>query len=401
MSKKAKQEKWIKPRHKVITTLAKGILKPYVIMKYGVDIIPFKEEGNRPYLILMNHQTPFDQFFVGLTFKQPIYYLATEDIFSLGFISKLLRWAVNPIPIRKQTTDILAVKNCIKVAKEGGSIAICPEGNRTYSGQTLYMSPTIASLAKKIKLPIAFLRIEGGYGIEPRWAEESRKGKMKSYISKVLEPEEYLTLSNDELFAIIEKELYVNEACVDGEYHHPHRAEYLERLFYVCPDCGLTTFESHDHIVTCKQCGKQIAYETTKEFKGINHEFPYRFVLDWYNYQEEFINQLDVMQYVNTSMFEDVAQLSEVIVYERKNILRPEAKIALFGNKIAIDNDLILSFDDISAISVLGKNKMNIYHGKNIYQVKGSKRFNAVKYVNIYYRYNNIRGEKDGKFLGL
>ena len=66
-----------------------------------------------------------------------------------------------PIPIKKQTTDIGAVKNCYKVAKEGGTIAIAPEGNRTYSGKTLYMSPTIASLSKKIKLPIATMLIEG------------------------------------------------------------------------------------------------------------------------------------------------------------------------------------------------------------------------------------------------
>ena len=46
------------------------------------------------------------QFFVGMSFLRPIYYVATEDIFSMGFLSKLIRFLVAPIPIKKQTTDI-------------------------------------------------------------------------------------------------------------------------------------------------------------------------------------------------------------------------------------------------------------------------------------------------------
>ena len=405
MNRKKKVDTWMKPRHKIVTMLAKCVIKPYTIWKYGLHIEKFKNQGKRPYLILANHQTPFDQFFVALTFKGPIYYLATEDIFSLGFLSTLLKWAVGPIPIRKQATDIIAVKNCIKVAKEGGTIAIFPEGNRTYSGQTEYMNPTIASLAKKIKLPIAFLRIEGGYGIEPRWSDSPRKGKMRCYVSKVLEPEEYSNLTNDELFSIIEENLYVNEAVADAEFTHPARAEYLERLFYVCPYCGLTTFESHGHTIECKQCGKQMTYETNKQFSGVGFDFPHHFVLDWYNYQNDFINQLDLNEYFDKTMYQDQAKLSEVIVYKQKNLLKDEATISLYGNKIVIDENkdsaLTLLFDDISTVSVLGKNKLNIYHKKEIYQIKGNKRFNAVKYTNIYHRYLNMRGGNNGKFLGL
>jgi len=37
-----------------------------------------------------------------------------------------------------------------------------------------------------------------------------------------------------------------------------------------------------------------------------------------------------------------------------------------------------------------------------IYQLKSGKRFNALKYLNIYHRFDNIRkGEENGKFLGL
>ena len=116
-----KKKTWTKPRHRVVTALARLVLTPYCRIRYGIRMEKFAGQGNRPYLILYNHQTAFDQFFVGMSFRGPIYYMATEDIFSLGWLSKLLRWAVAPIPIRKQTTDISAVMNCIKEAREGGS----------------------------------------------------------------------------------------------------------------------------------------------------------------------------------------------------------------------------------------------------------------------------------------
>ena len=53
-------------------------------------------------------------------------------------------------------------------------------------------------------------------------------------------------------------------------------------------------------------------------------------------------------------------------------------------------------------LHLIAKNKLNIYHDGHVYQLKGSKRFNALKFVNIYYRYKNVkRGEQNAKFLGL
>ena len=218
MEKKEKKKRWMLPRHKYVTAVARIVLKPYTLWKFHIRIEKFRQQGNRAYLVLYNHQTSFDQFFVGLSFKGPIYYMATEDIFSLGWISRLLRWAVAPIAIRKQTTDITAVMNCIKVAREGGTIAIAPEGNRTYSGRTVHMNPAIAALAKKMKLPIALYRIEGGYGVQPRWSDGTRRGKMRGYVSQVLEPEEYANLSAEELCDRIAQGLYVDENRDTGLY---------------------------------------------------------------------------------------------------------------------------------------------------------------------------------------
>lgn len=398
-----KKKGWLRFRHRVITELIRWPLRLYAKLKYGIKIEKFKEQKDGAYLILLNHQTPFDQFFVGMSFKGPVYYMATEDIFSLGWVSKLIRWLVAPIPIKKQTTDASAVMTCLRVAREGGTIAIAPEGNRTYSGRTEYMNPAIAGLARKMKLPIALYRIEGGYGVEPRWTDNTRRGKMRGFVAQVIQPEEYAGMTNEQLHERIEKALYVDEAVADGLYKSKRRAEYLERAVYVCPTCGLSTFESSGNEIVCKKCGLTVHYGEDKRLSGKG--FPFEFVAQWYDYQKDYVNRLDVNQYLQEPMYRDQADIRKVIVYKKKELFRKDAAIALYGDRVVLDQgtdkELTLPFEEIAAAAVLGRNKLNLYHGDDVYQFKGDKRFNALKYVHIYYRHKNLTRGDNTTFLGL
>ena len=263
------------------------------------------------------------------------------------------------------------------------------------------MNPSIASLTKKLGLPLAFFRIEGGYGVQPRWSDVVRKGKMRAYVSRVVEPEEYKDMSSAELFALIEEGLSVDEVRVTGQFRHKKNAEFLERAMYVCPWCGLSSFESHGDIIRCVKCGRQVRHLPTKELQGVGFESPFRFVNDWYEYQKDFVNGFDPTPFTEIPIYEDRAKVSEVIVYKRKEVLMKDAPVRLYGNRIEL-GDTVLPFEEISTVAVLGKNKLNIYHTEKLYQLKSDKRFNALKYVNLFYRSKNIlRGESDGKFLGL
>ena len=394
-----KQKKWIHFRHRVITEVARYILGPYCCLKYGYKVERFRGQGNRPWLILLNHQTPFDQFFAGLCFRGPVYYMATEDIFSKGWISKVIRWLIAPIPIRKQTTDINAVMSCIRVAREGGSICIAPEGNRTYSGTTRYMNPAIAGLAKKLKLPIALLRIEGGYGSQPRWSDGVRRGRLRAYVSQVIDTEELAALSKEDLVERIRQGLYVDDCAAGGNFRSGKSAQYIERAYYVCPKCGLSEFFSEGTEFHCKKCGLTGRYGPDLRLEG---ELPFETTVQWYDYQEQFVNTLDVTAMTEAPLYRDTASVTRVIVYQRKEPLRKNAEIALYGDRIVIGGDWTLPFSQVSAVTVLGRNKLNIYHEGEIYQLKGGKRLCALKYVHIFNRYKNLtKGQPNETFLGL
>ena len=393
-----KDNRWTKFRHKVVVALVRPFFALVIRSKYHIQYERFREEGKRPYLVVFNHQTAADQFFVSLLFRQHIYYIASEDIFSLGFLSKLLRYAVAPIPIKKQTTDLQAVKTCIRVAREGGSIGLAPEGNRTYHGRTVYIKPAIASLAKKLALPIAIVRIENGYGVQPRWSDVLRKGTMRCYVKRVVEPEEYGAMSKEELDQMLIRELTVDEGCVTGQFHHKNNAEFLERAIYTCPKCGLAPFESRGDIIRCTKCGMQVRHLPTKELEGVEEDFPHRFVADWYDWQCDYIRNTALPEGV---LFEDRAALSRVNLYKSKTILDKDAAVQLYRDKLVIAGQ-DYPFADLGAITVLGKNKLNIYTADHLLQLKGNQRFNALKYVNFYHKYKNESiGENNGQFLGL
>ena len=399
--------RWIKKRHQIVRTMVGWIIWLLCKVFYrGIIMERFPEGDKEPYLILYNHQTGFDQFFVSLCVKRPVYHVATEDIFSNGFSSRLIEFLVAPIPIRKQVTDLDAVKNCVRIAREGGTIAIAPEGNRTYDGRTAYINPAVVKLAKLMKLPIAIFRIEGGYGVHPRWSDSRRRGPMKTGVTRVIRPEEYLKMDNDSLIGIIRDSLYTDESQPGETYTGERRAEYLERLFYVCPECGLSEFESVGSRITCRKCGISAEYAENKELLG-DGRFPYSTVGEWYDAQKNYILRNDLAKEDSSPLYSESVSVYDVVLYDRKKRIIKNGRICLYPDRIVIydeKDDMFVSmlFSETDIVTLLGKNKCNIYYKEKVYQIKGSKRFNALKYVNLFYVYRiKEGGTQDVEFLGL
>ena len=404
MKQKSKKRKpWVRPRHRLVTAILRLVLGPVCRLRYGLRVRRFRDK--RQVLAVMNHQTAFDQFFVSLVLDRPVYYLASEDLFSLGWVSSLIRYLVAPIPIRKSATDARAVMTAMRVAKEGGSIGIFPEGNRTYSGRTGNIKESIAPFARALRLPIAVLRAEGGYGVHPRWSDTVRRGGMTVGVVRVIEPEEIAALSDAELYELLVRELAVDEGEPSGCFRGAHRAEYLERALYYCPFCGFARLESHGATVTCTSCGRSVEYGEDKSLSGVGFPFPYRTVTEWYAAEEDAIRALDLAPYRDTPLFRDEAAELEVVPFRRRRLLHERVALAVYADRFTFgegDGAREIPFDGVTAVSVLGRNKLNIYVGAEIVQLKGDERFCALKYMHVYYRAKNEKeGNRYAEFLGI
>jgi hypothetical protein len=126
---------------------------------------------------------------------------------------------------------------------------------------------------------------------------------------------------------------------------------------------------------------------------------------EWYRAQEQFMHRLDLTPYYDTPMYTDRADFAEVIVYKKKKPLEKGIILTLYGDRLLVKGEkteMEFPFSEVTAMSVLGRNKLNIYIHDKIYQIKGDERFNALKYVHMYHRYKNLHtGDGHGKFLGL
>lgn len=392
---------WCKKRHKVIVAILRPFFKLYFKLKYRCvfDKEKCDKEGS---LILANHTTTMDPFLVGMVFDKNLYYMASMDLFEHKFTGKLIKFLVNPIPKEKSNKgDIAAIKNCIKVSKEKGNICIFPEGNRTLSGELGNIDYSIVKLVKLLKKPLILVNIIGGFGTDPRWGSKIRKGKMQVKVVKKYSYEEYKDMDNDELYNLIKESLYVDDYNTSTLYKSKNKAEYLERVVYICPICGkYHTLRSHKDYIYCSACNLKVKYSEDLTFSSENKDFKFKYLKDWYNYQLDIIKN---KEYKAECIYENDIEVYEPRLYKSKKFIG-EGKMKLYSNKLLLEltkENVELNFEDISGMTLLGKKKMNIYHKDKTYQVFKDERLNLLKYMHLYYELKNRKeGIKDG-FMGL
>lgn len=401
---------WTKIRHKFIVALVKPLFKLIGYFKFGYTYKKYKLNKKEAYIIVANHQTIFDHFMCGLAFNRNLYYIATEDIFSMGFVSKLLKFAVAPIPKSKSMRDTQTIRTSMQIVKEKGVIMVSPEGNRTYSGETVDIDPSIAKFVKLLKVTLIIFNITGGYGVHPRWANKTRKGKSYGEVVKVLTYDDYKDFSNEELYGIIKTNLYVDESNLKTLYKSKKSAEYCERFLYICPNCGISNIYSKGEYIHCPNCRLKVKYNERLSFDVIEGKFEFKNMKEWYKYQEKYVSDLDLDIYK-----EDEAIFSDedvMFLRQDKNVKKLkifDGKIDLYKNRISVYNNQNHNnfyFDDIEAMTALGKNKLGFYLKDDTYQIKSGVRFNPVKYMHFFYHYKNVKkGEKydsrSSEFLGL
>lgn len=394
---------WCKKRHRILENIVRVFFKPYLKNKYKCEIITrdHLEEGA---IILSNHVNVLDMFYVGVSYKDPIYYMSSIDLFEHAFIGKLLEFLVAPIPKEKsKKSDMVAIKSCIKVAKENGIICIFPEGNRTYSGKLGYIDPSIVKLIKLLKKPLILFNIKNGYGVDPRWGKKGRKGTLDFGPRRVLTYDEYKDIDNDELYKLICDSLTVDDFAYTNKFKSNSRAEYLERILYICPKCGkMHSLYSKGNNVICKECGLNVTYNEDLSLSANSDEFTFKNVSNWYDYQLEVIRN---NEYDDEPIYNDKVGLYKPRLYKsRKKI--GKGTITLFKDKFLLklkNQDIEFNFDDIEAVTLLGKKKMNIYHKGTTYQVFGDKKLNLIKYLNLYYILQSKKenGGVPNGFVGL
>ena len=392
--KKKKTKKWCRNRDWITLILVKIIMIPYFFLKMGFRFRRTKMRRDRPYLVLCNHQTFWDPGFLTMMYNRPIHFMATDNLFTNGFSSKLLTFFFGPIPKRKQGGDIQAIRAALKIASEGGVVGIFPEGSTTYDGRPTSIDIGVAQLAKKMKADLALCNIEGGYGCDPRWSWKTRWGYLTCRQVQVLTREEMAEMTDEELLGIIVDKLNVSPPPSQYRYRSRKRAESIESAVYICPRCGaVSTIVSSGTGFRCTACGLTGTYNEDLTFNFDDSSVKIKLMSEWLDMQKEHVERTvtDYDQYI----FEDDGvrfTISDRSIGKRMILgigyLRLDRDAVSFSMSNGSERTLEISSIDI--ISPVSGRKLIITTRENSYFLIGGKGFNPYKYTQaVYY----LKGE--------
>lgn len=106
-------------------------------------------------IISSNHTSNYDALLLACNTWEKKRYLAKKELFKSPIMRVLMKWA-GAIKIDRSTSDVTAVKNCLKVLKDGKKLVIFPEGTRNKSEDMELgeVKHGVSMFAIKAKVPV-------------------------------------------------------------------------------------------------------------------------------------------------------------------------------------------------------------------------------------------------------
>lgn len=158
-----------------------------------------------PALVCSNHQSHLDPVLVGIACREPISFLARDSLFK-GPFALLINY-LGAIPINREGTGLGGIKLTLGRLKSGEKVLIFPEGTRTPDGQMRKPKGGFSVIARKSKIPMVPIAIEGAFEAWPRkqWLPLPRTIQMA--IGQPITSDEIVDNDDDQLLEILEQRM--------------------------------------------------------------------------------------------------------------------------------------------------------------------------------------------------
>ena len=276
-------------RHQKIWRVLYALSHRWICRKFNLSHEDLRLEG--PVLLVPNHVSAWDPLLVAMSLRdKQVYYVASEHLFRLGPVTRVLNALVAPIPRRKASSGADTVKACLRHLRAGHSICLFAEGEQCWDGRSGPIFPATGKLAKSSGATLVTFRLEGGYLSLPRWGKGVRRGAVHGHPVGVYPPERLSRMTPREINACIERD--IREDAWERQEQNPiayrgkRRAEGLERALYACPGCGrIGTLRRRDNRVFCG-CGFSRVYTETG---FLDPGTPFRTLAQWDDWQRSLL----------------------------------------------------------------------------------------------------------------
>ena len=384
-----------KRRHNVFYQLLWIFSHRTLARKFNYDFENIKVDYS-PYIVVSNHVTNWDPLLIGLSFKKFMYYVATDQVFRMGWKTKVLNFVFAPIPRSKTTQETKTVISIFRRLNENSNICIFAEGSTSFDGETCEIQPSIGKLVKRAGVALVTYRFTGSYLTFPRWARFVHKGKMEGRLVNIYSPEKIASMTEDEIYEAIVKDIYVSAYAEQEKNPIPFRgknpAEYLETVLYCCPKCKqYGTLSSSDDLLSCN-CGFKVRYNDYCYFEipDGNGEPPFKTVTDWAKWQRNEIAALSVsMKNLDRSVPVFTEEDQRLIQIEKTygSAFIAEGKLCLFNDRLSLiaqDKTVEFPFDTIIDMSSFARMTLIFSTKENkVYELYSKHPRSALKYMDM------------------
>ncbi len=157
-------------------------------------------------LICANHQSHLDPLLVGLIFGRRLNYLARATLFRIPPFRWLLQ-SVNAIPIDREGMGLAGLKATLRRLEQGELVLIFPEGTRSRDGKVARLKPGFCALARRGKVPLLPVGVEGAFQAWPRNRMFPAPGVVHLHVGRAISAQQVAKLNDDELIAEIESRI--------------------------------------------------------------------------------------------------------------------------------------------------------------------------------------------------
>ncbi len=367
-------------RHLRVFAVVSVLMRPVMrrLLRFRGEPIP---DPGGPVFVLSNHNTDLDCILVGMSARRQIYFVATETLARMGLPGRLvMRW-FDPILHRKGVRGTATVRAILERIRDGYSVALFPEGNRSFDGRTCPIPPATAKLARMCGATLITYRLTGGYLSSPRWGRGIRRGQMAGKVMGVYAPETLKAMSAAEVQSAIERDLwtdaYAEQEAAPVRFRGRARAEHLESMLFRCPKCGnFGTLHSRKHRLFC-DCG----YEMTFTEYGM---------LEAADGTQYTVTQLDLAQRKALAglpddgrLFSDEVRL-QTVGSDHAVICEQSVTLQAFHDRLELTEPMPM--ETIAAMSIVQRNRLLIYPAGSDahYELTGAPGFNALKYLYLF-----------------
>jgi 1-acyl-sn-glycerol-3-phosphate acyltransferase len=131
-----------------------------------------------PFLLISNHQSALDPFFIQTWMPRPVHPMAKSTQFASPLFSAVMKRCY-AFPVRRFQVDPQAVRTTLRRLADGHPVHIYIEGERTWDGSLRPPRPGTVRLALKAGVPILPCAIQGAYDVWPRWDRRIRRGRVR------------------------------------------------------------------------------------------------------------------------------------------------------------------------------------------------------------------------------